>query len=131
MEEALSLHNLIIRRECYKGGGYEVKTIGDSFMVAFADPVGAVQFGMDVQESLSGAEWAEAPEFGAVSDKWQLRRDTLGNVVWHGIAVRIGISVGEVRDEVNPVSMRVDYRGRAVNQRSRHGSIRHSIVVIQ
>ena len=50
MEECLDLHNEIIRQQIREFGGYEVKTIGDCFMVSYADPISAVLFGVGVQE---------------------------------------------------------------------------------
>ncbi|HVO32224.1 MAG TPA: adenylate/guanylate cyclase domain-containing protein [bacterium] len=42
MRRALELHDALARKLLAERGGYEVKSEGDSFMVAFADPVAAV-----------------------------------------------------------------------------------------
>eukprot|EP00662_Eupelagonemidae_sp_cell21_P058173 gene58173-biopygen59938 len=81
MEHSLDLHNSVIRQEVCNHAGYEVKTIGDSFMVSFADAVDAVLFGTIVQESLVDVPWPDAPQFGAINDKWDLQRDSSGDVV--------------------------------------------------
>eukprot|EP00662_Eupelagonemidae_sp_cell21_P057976 gene57976-biopygen40663 len=129
MEESLDLHNSVIREEVRNHAGYEVKTIGDSFMISFTDAVDAVLFGITVQESLVDAPWPHVPQFGAVNDKWDLQRDSSGDVLWNGIAIRVGIAYGVVKDETNPITQRVDYRGRTVNLASRcessapHGAV--------
>eukprot|EP00662_Eupelagonemidae_sp_cell21_P056876 gene56876-biopygen118142 len=98
-------------------------------MVSFADPVDAVLFGIIVQESLIDAPWPDAPQFGAVNDKWDLQRNSSGDVVWCGIVIRVGIAYGDVKHEINPITHRVDYRGRTVNLASRcesnapHGAV--------
>eukprot|EP00662_Eupelagonemidae_sp_cell21_P057604 gene57604-biopygen21010 len=98
----------------------EVKTIGDSFMAAFADAVDAVLCGCAVQEGLADASWAEVPAFRVASDKWPRRLDPAsGAALWHGIAVRIGVAAGDVARETNPLTQRTDYRGRAVNLATR------------
>lgn len=47
------------RKVIAKYEGYEVKTEGDSFMVAFDDPTKAVHFCLQVQEDLFDAPWPE------------------------------------------------------------------------
>ena len=57
MGEAIELHNNIMRSNLKTTGGYEVKTEGDSFMVAFHSPVSAVWWTLFVQEALLNAPW--------------------------------------------------------------------------
>ena len=52
----LDLHNQLIRDSIQQFHGYEVKTEGDAFMVAFQDAIEAVQFCMDIQLKLHDAE---------------------------------------------------------------------------
>lgn len=47
----------IVRREIGRTQGFEVKTEGDAFMVAFADALNAVQFALHVQLRLRDAKW--------------------------------------------------------------------------
>eukprot|EP01062_Namystynia_karyoxenos_P015512 TRINITY_DN1561_c4_g1_i1.p1 TRINITY_DN1561_c4_g1~~TRINITY_DN1561_c4_g1_i1.p1 ORF type:complete len:1280 (+),score=257.36 TRINITY_DN1561_c4_g1_i1:475-3840(+) len=119
MEEALNMHNKVIRNVFAKYGGYEVKTIGDSFMVAFQDPVNAMLFAVQVQEDLLDAQWVDDLDLADASPYWSTRLDAAGNVLWRGLAVRIGLAYGEARDEINPVTERVDYRGPTVNLAAR------------
>jgi class 3 adenylate cyclase len=57
MSEAMEIHNNIMRSNLKVTGGYEVKTEGDSFMVAFHSPVSAVWWCLFVQEGLLHAQW--------------------------------------------------------------------------
>ncbi|MGX9787399.1 adenylate/guanylate cyclase domain-containing protein [Mycobacterium sp. MMS18-G62] len=48
----LGSHDKLVRRRVEKHGGYVVKSQGDGFMVAFADPEAAVRCSLDVQGAL-------------------------------------------------------------------------------
>src|SRR5256885_269493 len=76
--EALQIHNKVVREAIARHGGYEVKTAGDGFMVAFADPVASAHCAAEVQTSLRRA------------GSWH---DVLGEV--GGIRVRIGVHTGQ------------------------------------
>eukprot|EP01062_Namystynia_karyoxenos_P002864 TRINITY_DN109_c6_g1_i1.p1 TRINITY_DN109_c6_g1~~TRINITY_DN109_c6_g1_i1.p1 ORF type:complete len:866 (+),score=268.02 TRINITY_DN109_c6_g1_i1:99-2696(+) len=129
MEKALMLHNREVRRAIADHKGYEVKTIGDSFMVAFQETVPAVLFGLQVQEALLSAKWPEDAALAAASPYWNKCTDASGALLWHGLAVRIGIAAGEAREELSPVTGRIDYRGPTVNLAARcesgapHGTV--------
>jgi eukaryotic-like serine/threonine-protein kinase len=70
--EVLREHNRVFRRRLAEHGGYEVKSQGDGFMLAFADPSEALSFAAEVQDELaSGSEPA------------------------HGVSVRMGLHCGE------------------------------------
>eukprot|EP00665_Eupelagonemidae_sp_cell47_P004908 gene4908-955_t len=87
---------------------------------------------MAVQVGLVDASWPDVAAFDDVNDKWARRVDPeSGALVWNGIAVRVGIAYGEIKHEVNPVTRRVDYRGRPVNLASRcESSAPHGAVCI-
>jgi serine/threonine protein kinase/class 3 adenylate cyclase len=73
--EVLREHNAIMRKHIAAHRGHEVKTIGDAFMVVFADPVEALQCAVDIQSDFAG--WDKDPR----------------------IKVRVGLHAGEaVRD---------------------------------
>ena len=59
MAGALSLHNNIMREKINQYKGYEVKTEGDAFMIAFTNPVDACKWCSDVQQSLLHLDWPE------------------------------------------------------------------------
>eukprot|EP01062_Namystynia_karyoxenos_P039389 TRINITY_DN2863_c3_g1_i1.p1 TRINITY_DN2863_c3_g1~~TRINITY_DN2863_c3_g1_i1.p1 ORF type:complete len:1265 (+),score=247.29 TRINITY_DN2863_c3_g1_i1:80-3796(+) len=119
MSEALLQHDELIRDQIYHHGGYEVKTIGDSFMVAFGDPAAGVAFSVRTQENLLEAKWLSDAAMAAVSPTWEKADDGAGNPVWNGITVRIGVSWGPAQHELNPMTERTDYRGRIVNLAAR------------
>ena len=58
--EVLRDHNAIFRRQLGDHGGYEVKSQGDGFMLAFAEPSEALCFAVDVQRDLRQSEVAGA-----------------------------------------------------------------------
>ena len=110
MSDALKVHNVVMRDACRRHGGYEVKTIGDAFMVAFETAEAGVRFGLDVQEQLYVAAWPK--------DLLQLPECAKAGP-WCGLTVRIGAHAGPVSLEVNPLSGRADYFGPTVNQAAR------------
>ncbi|MED5815845.1 adenylate/guanylate cyclase domain-containing protein [Mycolicibacterium sp. 050232] len=67
----LEKHNKLVQSRVDKHGGHVVKTQGDGFMIAFADPENAVRFATEVQGAL-----AENPQR------------------WQSIRVRIGVHMG-------------------------------------
>ena len=105
MERALFIHNGVMRRVIAECGGYEVKTEGDAFMVAFQTAHAAVKWCLDAQEALVNAEW---PTDGALLDQPEasVQYDDAGNQIWSGLRVRMGVHVGEprcVRDPSNNI----------------------------
>ena len=108
----LQIHNAVIREVMRMCGGYEVKTIGDAFMVAFASTCDGVAFGLRVQERLFEADWpASLLEEAPICS----RQGSL----WGGLTVRIGVNTGPVTVEQNTLTGRTDYFGHAVNVASR------------
>jgi class 3 adenylate cyclase len=88
----LRAHNLIVREHAAALGGFEVKTIGDAFMLAFDSARDALECAIRVQRSLATLETGRA---GAE------------------IRVRIGLHTGEAIREAD------DFYGRAVTLASR------------
>ena len=126
MRKALKVHNQAIRRCIALHGGYEVKTIGDSFMIAFetsaqssintktpgTEFTAAVQCALSIQEELLKADW---PEELTSIDRFARTLDG----AWGGLQVRVGVHHGSVDRETNNVSGRLDYFGATVNLASR------------
>eukprot|EP01063_Lacrimia_lanifica_P016802 TRINITY_DN2337_c2_g1_i1.p1 TRINITY_DN2337_c2_g1~~TRINITY_DN2337_c2_g1_i1.p1 ORF type:complete len:1243 (+),score=325.55 TRINITY_DN2337_c2_g1_i1:91-3729(+) len=110
MAKALSIHNRIVRQCIRMYDGQEIKTVGDSFMVAFLAADSACLFGMAVQEALLGAEWPEdilaLPQAQASDDG-----------AWRGPNIRVGVNYGEV--DVRVENNRLDYYGPVVNVAAR------------
>jgi hypothetical protein len=68
--EALELHDRLLRELLGRTSGYEVKTQGDSFMVAFSWVGEALRWCLDVQEALLRAPGPpELLEHAAASEK--------------------------------------------------------------
>ena len=112
MRAGLRIHNAVIREVMRAFGGYEVKTIGDAFMIAFNTTQDGMGFALRVHERLREADWPasllnEAP----ICAKWAS--------LWGGLTVRIGVNTGPVTVEHTTLTGRMDYFGHTVNVASR------------
>ncbi|KAJ9448110.1 Adenylate cyclase [Diplonema papillatum] len=114
MREALRIHNKTVRACAAASAGYEVKTIGDSFMVAFDTLKTAVEFGIAVQLGLYDEQWP--------ADLAALPTSARVDGVWNGLRVRIGAHAGAVQVEKSEFSDRCDYFGPVANRASRFES---------
>ena len=110
MRTGLQIHNKVIRSCIAETGGYEVKTIGDSFMVAFSDVASACRFGVRAQEELHKADWPSS-----LADYVHCAEE--GG--WSGLRIRVGVHTGVATIELNNLTMRTDYFGNCVNVASR------------
>jgi len=100
-KQVLQRHNDVLRQAAASFGGYEVKTEGDAFFLAFSAPAPALDFAMRAQAGLA--------DVCAGSDP---------------VRVRIGIHTGEPLVEVDRHG-RADYFGPAVNRAARVASAGH------
>jgi predicted ATPase/class 3 adenylate cyclase len=121
MREALEIQDTVLRAVLERCGGYEVKTQGGSFMLAFSSPWEAVRWCLVAQEALLEAPWPQEllaqPEAAEeVGPRGLLNR---------GLRVRMGVHVGEPECRVDGRTGRVDYVGRAVNAAARVASAGH------
>eukprot|EP01063_Lacrimia_lanifica_P027306 TRINITY_DN3818_c0_g1_i5.p1 TRINITY_DN3818_c0_g1~~TRINITY_DN3818_c0_g1_i5.p1 ORF type:complete len:855 (+),score=173.24 TRINITY_DN3818_c0_g1_i5:68-2632(+) len=108
MKEALGIHNDVIRSAAAGRGGYEVKTIGDSFMLAFEDAGAAVLAAAEVQARFADVGlWPEGLARPGMDDGYP------------AMCVRIGVHAGAVTVERNELSGRYDYFGPTVNKAAR------------
>ena len=112
MRFGLKIHNTTIRELITRHKGYEVKTIGDSFMVSFPSVKDAVDFSLQTHENLNNANWPEELLDVSVAERSK-------DGMWAGLCVRIGIHFGDVDIETNLVTGRKDYFGPTVNKASR------------
>eukprot|EP01006_Ploeotia_vitrea_P055740 TRINITY_DN68028_c0_g2_i1.p1 TRINITY_DN68028_c0_g2~~TRINITY_DN68028_c0_g2_i1.p1 ORF type:complete len:1024 (-),score=607.08 TRINITY_DN68028_c0_g2_i1:43-3114(-) len=129
MNEALEMHDQVLRELLKKFRGYEVKTEGDAFMVTFSDALDAVLWCVAVQRALLKLDWPSrlldlpaaavqyAEDDGEVSEK---KRKVFG-----GIRIRMGVHVGEPSCRRNPVTHRMDYFGNVVNRSARVADSAH------
>ncbi|KAJ9466539.1 Adenylate cyclase [Diplonema papillatum] len=112
MDVALETHNQLMREAASKFEGYEVKTIGDSFMLAFKDPVAALKFAFKAQKMMLEEKWPSDLELNVFKGKD-------GKPKFGGMRVRMGAHCGIAVLEENPITGRSDYRGGVVNMASR------------
>lgn len=116
MRTAIKTHNDIMRRLLRIYGGYEVKTEGDAFMVAFPTPISSLVWCMSVQLKLLDAQWPE--EITSIQDGC-LVVDKDGNKIYQGLSVRMGVHWGCPVPELDLVTQRMDYLGPMVNKAAR------------
>jgi adenylate cyclase len=120
MRSAIQIHNDILRRQLGIIGGYEVKTEGDAFMVAFATTTAALLWCFNCQNQLLEAEW---PTEILEQPQCQVVVDMENNVIFRGLSVRMGGHWGEPVCEKDPVTNRMDYFGPMVNRASRISAV--------
>ena len=115
MAISMDIHNKVIRQKIAKYGGYEVKTIGDAFMVTFEQPLEAVQFCCDVQVSLLHEPWPAEILLHPQAEELYAK----DKILYRGLSLRMGVHIGNASLEANPVTTRSDYRGATVNKAAR------------
>jgi adenylate cyclase len=120
MRSAIKMHNELMRRQLRIIGGYEVKTEGDAFMVAFRTVTSALLWCFTIQSQLLEVQW---PQEIVSSANGQEVVDSDGNIIFRGLSVRMGIHWGKPVCEVDPVTKRMDYFGPMVNRASRISSV--------
>eukprot|EP00755_Sulcionema_specki_P001839 Sspe_Gene.117582::Locus_109100_Transcript_1_1_Confidence_1.000_Length_2560::g.117582::m.117582 len=111
MKKAIDLHNEVIHKCCHMSNGYEVKTIGNAFMIAFECVADACRFSLTFQEALLYEKW---PEELLQLEDCEPVYGRHGDLLWRGIRVKVGIHCGEVDMHVNPITGRADYSGATV-----------------
>lgn len=120
MRIALQLHDDIMRAGIRAHNGYEVKVIGDGFMVAFQKANDALTWCLDTQWDLLNADWP--PEVLTASYAQEVR-DKHGHLVFRGLRVRMSIHWGTPIILVNSITRRLEYIGPMVHRTARCMSI--------
>ncbi|EAN78995.1 expression site-associated gene 4 (ESAG4) protein, putative [Trypanosoma brucei brucei TREU927] len=137
MTEAVAAHHRMIRQLVLKHDCYEVKTIGDSFMIACQDPFKAVQLAADLQLMFLHNDWGtdaldnfyrEFEEANAKEDnEYTSPTACLDSEVycrlWSGLRVRIGIHTGLCDIRHDEVTKGYDYYGPTTNMAARTESV--------
>jgi class 3 adenylate cyclase len=88
--ELIRIFHWLVREQVARHRGFEVKQLGDGFMVAFSDPKRAVAFAVDIQRSMTGHPIASGLRLRAGINSGKAIRegdDFFGNTV--NIASRI------------------------------------------
>jgi adenylate cyclase len=116
MRSAIRMHNEVMRRHLRIIGGYEVKTEGDAFMVAFPTVTSALLWCFTIQSQLLEVQWPQEILSSVHGDEV---RDGDDNIIFRGLSVRMGIHWGQPVCEVDPVTKRMDYFGPMVNRAAR------------
>ncbi len=106
MEQALIIHNNIIRESLEKFGGTEIKTIGDAFFVMFESPLQAILWAADIQIALLRARWPRK-----LLQQPDAKKE---GSYFKGLRVRIGIHVGDDYTIIDS-----DYFGNTINETAR------------
>lgn len=123
MRASLEIHDQIMRKNLELYRGYEVKTNGDSFFVAFKSPHDAVLWAMQVQIDLLNAKWpSELYHQWDCRQKWDKRTK---RAYWSGVRVRIGLHFGKGDAKWDKNTKRFDYFGNVVNKTARIEAIAH------
>ena len=115
MATALDTHNNIMRQFLSVYGGYEVKTIGDAFMITFQTVPDAIQYACAVQQALLEETWPAEILMNPYSSEIEVGDE----MVFRGLRIRMGAHYGCIDIEVNPLTERSDYRGPTVNKSAR------------
>jgi adenylate cyclase len=120
MQSAIKMHNEVMRRHLRIIGGYEVKTEGDAFMVAFPTVTSALLWCFTIQSQLLEVQWPQEILNSVHGEEMQ---DADGNIIFRGLSVRMGIHWGRPVCEIDPVTKRMDYFGPMVNRAARIESV--------
>ena len=119
MRKAMEMHHATIRKVMSKHHGYEVKTIGDSFMIATGSADAAVLLTNEIHTTLLAAEWPS--EILDSPDACVNFQDKA--LVFKGLRVRVGIDIGNPEVVYDEVSKGFDYYGDVSNCAARVESI--------
>ena len=118
MAKALETHHALLRSLLDKYDCYEVKTIGDAFMVASTDPLNALRFCCACQRQLLEENWpSEIGEVYRLIDAEKGHREDRLSLTsaWRGLRVRIGVHTGLPEIKHDEVTKGYDYYGSATN----------------
>eukprot|EP00759_Apiculatamorpha_spiralis_P001865 PhF_6_TR10614/c0_g2_i4/m.17130 len=104
MAHAIEVHNKLIRAQIKEFGCYEVKTIGDSFMIACPSVVEGTMLALEIQLALwNYQEWHDdLSDFAGVAKG--------PSKVWNGLRVRTGVHhATQVMAKYEAIHTRYDY----------------------
>ncbi|RHW72603.1 Adenylate and Guanylate cyclase catalytic domain containing protein [Trypanosoma brucei equiperdum] len=137
MPDAVLAHHTMIRSLIMQYGCYEVKTVGDSFMIACRSASTAVELASDIQRSFLQHCWGTTvfDDFYRNSEMQKAEDDDhyippsarldpeVYRQLWNGLRVRIGIHTGLCDIRHDEVTKGYDYYGRTPNMAARTESV--------
>ena len=127
MGSALDIHHELIRQLVQKHQCYEVKTIGDAFMIASSDAARSVALAVELQFKLFDHDWGT----NAIDDAYRAMEHEKGEGVssmmvdseyrrsWNGLRVRIGVHTGYAEIKFDETTKGFDYYGTVSNVAAR------------
>eukprot|EP00667_Euglena_gracilis_P001750 EG_transcript_1748 len=138
MSRCMQVHHELIRGLIKEHDLYEVKTVGDSFMVTTTNAQAALRFALDLQTTFYDNDW----DWEGLDEHYKEATlafvkpdsgDEEYNNLWSGLRVRIGIHYGLGDVMYDEVSKGYDYYGNVVNTAARIEAVGHGgqIVVSQ
>eukprot|EP00667_Euglena_gracilis_P003042 EG_transcript_3048 len=138
MSRCLQIHHRLIRQLIRKHRLYEVKTVGDSFMVTTTCALDALRFALVLQLTFYDHYW----DWDGAEELYQettlaFDRSPRGPTsdveygdVWNGLRVRIGAHYGKGKVTYDEVSKGYDYYGPVVNTAARIEAAAHGGQVV-
>lgn len=111
MAVAMETHHRVIREVIEACDAYEVKTVGDAFMIATKSVVDGTLVAIQIQRALQSASWPSDLKYG----------HTNGDAAnWNGLRVRIGVHYcTDVIPKYEALQQYYDYYGNDVNVSAR------------
>ena len=137
MGEALDMHHREIRQLIKKYKCYEVKTIGDSFMIVSESPDKLMRLALELQTRFHELNWGtqlfDVIYRDAALEAWQetnkgeapLMNNNDDTSLWNGIRVRCGLHYGICDIKYDPIVKGYDYYGPPINTAARIESVCH------
>ena len=140
MAAALETHNVVVRETIAAHQGYEVKTVGDAFVVVFKSADDALAAALDIQEQLYKADWDDNGEVDRAYqhlaadlppvERVNVPTDTQSYAAsWRGLRVRIGVHVGLCDIKFDETTKGYDYFGSTMNTAARIEGVGHGGMV--
>lgn len=140
MPDAVATHHRVIRQLIKKHGAYEVKTIGDTFMIACKDPYMAVQLSHDIQVRFQQHDRGTTEIESSYRSFEMRKRDEIEDYkpptamlpieqyaeLWGGLRVRIGVHSGLSEIRFDKRTRGYDYYGETSSMAARTEAIAHA-----
>ncbi|KAK9834423.1 hypothetical protein WJX74_001487 [Apatococcus lobatus] len=115
MDQALTIHDSILRSMLGKHYGFEVTTEGDAFTMVFHDAIDAVHWALATQIALLQAPWpSPLLEHPKACEEWYEGEDG-SHLLFRGIRVRMAINTGKPSCvSAHKVTRQLEYSGSVV-----------------